>query len=78
MPNREQPIRDALAGVFSVTPLTLRIFLGGTPETFDVQAHFMIWTMVASIMAYSMSGSSEHASKSCWKTSRSRQSRKRT
>lgn len=42
MANREQPIRDALAGVFSITPLTLHIYLGGTPETFDAKARFMM------------------------------------
>lgn len=42
MANREQPIRDALAGVFSTTPLTLHIYLGGTPETFDAGARFMM------------------------------------
>lgn len=42
MANREQPIRDALAGVFSTTPLTLHIYLGGTPETFNAHARFMM------------------------------------
>ncbi|MFG1289468.1 hypothetical protein [Xanthobacter versatilis] len=42
MANREQPIRDALAGVFATTPLTLHIYLGGTPETFDAKARFMM------------------------------------
>ena len=42
MVHREQPIRDALAGVFSVTPLTLHIYLGGSPETFDAHARFMM------------------------------------
>ena len=42
MANREQPIRDALAGVFSTTPLTLHIYLGGAPETFDAKARFMM------------------------------------
>lgn len=42
MARREQPIRDALAGVFSVTPLTLHIYLGGTPETFNAHARFMM------------------------------------
>lgn len=42
MANREQPIRDALAGVFSTTPLTLHIYLGGAPETFGAQARFMM------------------------------------
>lgn len=41
MANREQPIRDALAGVFSTTPLTLHIYLGGTEDTFDERARFM-------------------------------------
>lgn len=42
MANREQPIRDALAGVFSTTPLTLHIYLGGTPEGFNAHARFMM------------------------------------
>lgn len=42
MANREQPIRDALAGVFSITPLTLHIYLGGTPETFNAHARSMM------------------------------------
>ena len=42
MANREQPIRDALAGVFSTTPLMLHIYLGGKPETFDDRARFMM------------------------------------
>lgn len=42
MAHREQPIRDALAGVFSVTPLTLHIYLGGTPDSFDARACFMM------------------------------------
>lgn len=42
MANREQHIRDALAGVFSTTPLTLHIYLGGMPETFDAGARFMM------------------------------------
>lgn len=41
MASREQPIRDALAGVFSTTPLTVHVYLGGTPETFNAQARFM-------------------------------------
>lgn len=42
MANREQPIRNALAGVFATTPLTLHIYLGGAPETFDAKARFMM------------------------------------
>jgi hypothetical protein len=42
MANREQPIRDALAGVFSTTPLTLHIYLGGTPQNFSAHARFMM------------------------------------
>jgi hypothetical protein len=42
MSHREQPIRDALAGVFSLTPLTLHIYLGGTTETFNAHARFMM------------------------------------
>lgn len=42
MANREQPIRDALAGVFSTTPLTLHIHLGGTPESFGARARFIM------------------------------------
>ena len=41
MANREQHIRDALAGVFATTPLTVHIYLGGTPETFNDSARFM-------------------------------------
>lgn len=41
MANREQHIRDALAGVFATTPMTVHIYLGGTPETFDDRARFM-------------------------------------
>lgn len=42
MARREQPYIDALAGVFSTTPLTLHIYLGGTPESFDENARFMM------------------------------------
>lgn len=42
MADREQPIRDALAGVFSTTPLTLYIYLGGTPEGFNAHAGVMM------------------------------------
>lgn len=41
MANREQHIRDALAGVFATTPMTVHIYLGGTPDTFDDRARFM-------------------------------------
>lgn len=41
MASREQHIRDALAGVFATTPLTVHIYLGGLPETFDDRARFM-------------------------------------
>lgn len=42
MADREQPIRHALAGVFSTTPLTLHIYLGGTPESFNAHARAMM------------------------------------
>ncbi|MFD2237682.1 hypothetical protein [Aureimonas populi] len=41
MENREQHIRDALAEVFATTPMTVHIYLGGTPESFDDRARFM-------------------------------------
>jgi len=40
MASREQPIRDALAGVFVTTPLMVHIYLGGTVENFDDYALF--------------------------------------
>lgn len=40
MANREQHIRDALAGVFATTPMTVHIYLGGKPGAFDARARF--------------------------------------
>jgi hypothetical protein len=41
MVNREQHIRDALAGVFATTSMTMHIYLGGRPESFDGRARLM-------------------------------------